>query len=662
MNIYEPLIWYDRERIDRFIPVLATVVPSEENGLIAVGPDGATYFTFPIRKGIKFQEGGDLTPEDVAYTFQRMLLQDRSGGPVWVLLEPIFGVYSIEDVVAQAGGDVEACEAVKRAVRVSDDGVSVVIRTVMPFLPLMQIMASGWGAVLDKEWVIAQGGWPGTCDNWRQWHDPAAEEDELFNAANGTGPYKLERWVPGEFISFVRNESYWRAQPGCENRYGPEMCTGLAAMPKVIINRVPEWSDRYLQLQTGDADLVYVPRQFVTQVDPLVEAGQVRMFKDLATVVAADGFFNFQVAEGSDFMPKLGGEPKPDFFNDINMRKAWNYSFNWDQYIEEVYLGEAEQRKGPIINGHLGYNPEQPVPSYDPAKAEQFFKAAWGGQAWEQGFEVTCAYNTGNDARKAACEMLEQNIEAINPKFKVNVQDLPWPTYLKALVGSQLAIFFIGWIEDYHDPHNWAFPYLHSDGTFAGFQHFDASGPVSYTYKYFPGKVGQTEEFDNLQQLFDELVVAGRNELDPERREKIYFEVQNAAIEFAVDLFLIQPLGRHYEQPWLMGWFYNPAYFGNFFYWYWKALPAEATVGSETDLSVPANTWGLWVHNKTEGTDVEVYVNGEKKTTLCGQPDAVCSIWSMSGWTAALVESVKLVSSGSATVEYAFLPGEAIGK
>ena len=81
LNIYETLIFYDREKLDKFIPQLATMVPSIENGLIFIGPDEATYITFPIRKGVKFQEGGDMTPEDVAYTIWRGLLQDRSGGP-----------------------------------------------------------------------------------------------------------------------------------------------------------------------------------------------------------------------------------------------------------------------------------------------------------------------------------------------------------------------------------------------------------------------------------------------------------------------------------------------------------------------------------------------------------------------------------------------------
>jgi peptide/nickel transport system substrate-binding protein len=156
MNIYDSLIFYDREKIDQFVPALATKW--------TISPDGKTY-TFTIRKGVKFHEGGDLSPEDVAYSLQRGLLQDRSGGPQWVLLDPILGVSSIDELAKEVG-DVRACEMVKEAISVQGD--NVVIKLKIPFAPMLQILAGTWGSVLDKEWMIAQGDWDGQCANWRK--------------------------------------------------------------------------------------------------------------------------------------------------------------------------------------------------------------------------------------------------------------------------------------------------------------------------------------------------------------------------------------------------------------------------------------------------------------------------------------------------------------
>jgi len=94
-NIYDFLVFYDGTHPDQFVPMVSTAVPSAENGLITNG--GRTY-EFPIRTGIEYHYGpvtdadgnvipgsGQLTAEDVAYSIQRAMLQDRAGGPTWML-------------------------------------------------------------------------------------------------------------------------------------------------------------------------------------------------------------------------------------------------------------------------------------------------------------------------------------------------------------------------------------------------------------------------------------------------------------------------------------------------------------------------------------------------------------------------------------------------
>ncbi|MEJ2223483.1 MAG: ABC transporter substrate-binding protein, partial [Desulfobacterales bacterium] len=93
-NIYEPLVFFDGSRTDAFIPVLTTRVPTLENGGIS---SGGTIYTFPIRKGVKFQDGAELTPQDVAYSFKRNMITDPDGGPMWMLLEALTGQSSTRD-------------------------------------------------------------------------------------------------------------------------------------------------------------------------------------------------------------------------------------------------------------------------------------------------------------------------------------------------------------------------------------------------------------------------------------------------------------------------------------------------------------------------------------------------------------------------------------
>ena len=545
-NIYETLVFYDREHVDKFIPLLAESW--------TVSPDGLVY-TFVIRKGIKFHAGGDLTPEDVVYSFQRALLQDRSGGPIHMIMEPIFDVASIEELVEREGGDEAAFKAVQEAIKLVDG--KVVITLTYPFAPFIQILAGSWMSVLDKEWVIAQGGWDGTA-NWRKWFDPAAEESELFDKANGTGPFMLERWLPGQEISFIRNPNYWR---------------GPAKLERAIIKIVPEWGTRLAMFEAGDADIIAVPRAYVAAMDPLVNAGKAKLFGPYPGTISQTGFFNFKVKDGSPFMPLLAGVPKPDLLADVHLRRAFNHAADLDTYIKEAWLGEAFKLRGPVLQGRLGYNPNQPIYNFDMEKAEAELRLAWDGQVWRNGCRITITYNQGNVQRKFVAEMIKRNIESLNDKRRaegyrvpivVEVLEIPWASYLKYMDDSQLAIFFIGWLEDYAHPHNWVHPFMYRTGAFAIGQNFDTVKNVEFApvhATWLPSKTYAT-----LQDLFDELVDLAKKELDVQKAEKLYFELNRLAVEYAINLASIMTTVRHYEQPWVQGWYYNPAYPGTYFY------------------------------------------------------------------------------------------------
>ena len=77
-NTHDTLITYKREDPTSFVPMLALEVPSLGNG--GISADGMTY-NFNIRKGVKFHDGTELTPSDVAYTFQRGILQGGTHSP-----------------------------------------------------------------------------------------------------------------------------------------------------------------------------------------------------------------------------------------------------------------------------------------------------------------------------------------------------------------------------------------------------------------------------------------------------------------------------------------------------------------------------------------------------------------------------------------------------
>jgi len=530
-NIYDTLIFFNREKVDEFIPKIAEKVPSMENGLVS--SDGLTI-TFPIRQGIKTHNDGTITPEDVEYSFERAMIQERDGGPTWMLLEPLLGVGYLADL-----GDLEDPEDAAKIGAMIDsvveaDGNNVVFKLAKPY-PLttfLQIWSQTWASIVDKESAVEHGAWPGNKDNWldvfAEYHNP--ETPELQEADCGSGPFKLESWTHGVEVSLVRFDDYW---------------AGPARLKRAVIKTVDEWGTRKLMFQQGDVDLCYVPRQYIAEIEGT--AG-IRCVKDLPTLANDGLFFTFEVSSASPYLGsgKLDGNGiPPDFFSDKNVRKAFAYSFDYEGYIKDVFLGEAKHVPGPIPEGLPFFNPDQTTYKFDLAKAEEHFKAAWDGQVWEKGFTLEILYNSGNVPRQTAAEILKENIESLNPKFHITTTAVDWPVYLRAMVRSQLPLYIIGWLADFPDAHNFVHPYMHSHGAFSSWQGYN-------------------------NPTVDELIEEGISETDPEARKNIYYELQRIYYEDVPSVIIEQALGRHWERDWVQGWYYNPIYPGNYFYDLWK--------------------------------------------------------------------------------------------
>jgi peptide/nickel transport system substrate-binding protein len=567
-NIYEGLVWFNRERTDSFVPILSTGWEANDAGDV---------WTFTIRDGVTFHAGGTLEPHDVAYSMWRALLQDRIDGPHWMTHEAFFGTYAMEDTLDAAvlaaeypDGDapedreavsiatatpeqlVLACEAVK-AVAVADDAAGTVTFNLNAPTPwIMALFANNFvGNVLDQEWMADNGGWDGSCDTWADYHDPAAEESILFDQANGTGPYMLDHWTPGEEIVLVANPNYWRADDNPIWEGGP---SGVASIQRVVYTIVDEWGTRLAMFEAGDADFVTTDPQYYSQIEPEYgvvcepdgtcedRGGWMQVFDHIQRPAMTPAQFNQAINNegGNVFMGsgELDGNGIPsDFFADLHVRRAFSFCFDYATFIDEGLAGQGAQAQGPIIAGMMGYRDDGYVFSYDPEACAAEFQASETG-VWDTGFYMQIAYNTGNDTRRLAAEVLKAGIESVNPSFQIQVVGMPWPVLLGARRAGKLPIYVGGWLEDFHDPHNWVHPFLHSQGAY--------------------GRVANIQE--PLASEFDAMIEQAAALTSADERRPIYEELQLMAQEEAVMIWLYQPLARYHFSPSIQGWYYNAAY------------------------------------------------------------------------------------------------------
>ncbi len=216
--------------------------------------------------------------------------------------------------------------------------------------------------------------------------------------------------------------------------------------------------------------------------------------------------------------------------------------------IVDALANEGVQAQGPIPQGMMGYLDEPALFSYDIAKCEEEFKLADvdgdgipagedDDDIWSKGFYMQIAYNTGNDTRRLSSEILKAGIEEVNPKFNIAVVGMPWPVMLNSRRAGKLPVYVGGWVEDYHDPHNWVNPFLYSQGAYGRIVNMDTENAA----------------------YFDDLILRGAAETDVPTRTAIYEEIQTQAQERAVDIWMYQVLEGVHFQTWINDYYYNPA-------------------------------------------------------------------------------------------------------
>jgi peptide/nickel transport system substrate-binding protein len=506
---YETLIDFKGESIDSFEPRIATVVPSLENGFLS--KDGLTY-AFPLRLGAKFHDGSVLSAADVKYSLMRFLLLDREGGPSNLLLYALVGVRGTGELPPD-----QIFDLADKAI--STEGGSVVLRLKKPFAPLLSILA-GFGHIVSKGYVEANGGWDGRKESWVDHRNPAKESSTLYARMNGTGPFKLESWDrAAKKVALVRNEEYWRKP---------------AALARVNVASVADSRERRRRLAAGEIDVAFVERRYLDQ------------FEGLPGVVVTDGLpaleaqntvlFNFDVEPKNN--PWLGsgglgdGVP-PDFFKDVEVRKAFAFAFDYDAFIREGYRSNAIQAHGPIPAVLFGYNPKQKPWPFSPYQAEGAFKRAKNGQVWERGFALSMAYTEGNAERRIACRLLKEGVEKLNAKFHVDCKALPESKLLDEFRAKRLPAFVYRWILDYPDPHNAVEPFLHSHG-------------------YFASMLGYANP------RADAMIEQAAAETDPAKRKALYYELQAMAIYDAPAIFTADSHNIVVRRAKVQGWLYHP--------------------------------------------------------------------------------------------------------
>jgi peptide/nickel transport system substrate-binding protein len=620
-NVYEPLIRFKGESVSEFEPCLADSY--------TVSPDGLTW-TFHIRENVKWHPWVDrngvvhtgdlLTPLDVEYSFERGLVLDQYGSPMWMLYLPLLGEHNSDAWDLDENGKIEGAEeaalaaAIDNAITRDDAARTVTLHLNFPFpqTAFKQILAQTWGSIVHFEFCRDYGNWPGPDKTFEQRWDPGwahfrryptnsyspldqkVPEAGSFPANRpappvmcGTGPYKFRYWDKSTLEwAADRFTDYWGGFP-TQGR-GPYI-------EHVYVKGIAEWSTRKMMFLAGEFDSCVVPRlnmfELLQAPDPTAEPlPGIVTIKDLPTLASDVIFFTCNINPDS---PYVGTGKFPDgipldFFANTHVRKAFAYALDFDTVLKEGWYNEGIQPATWWVKGLAPDYEDKTIEKYalDLSKVEAELKAAMFTQGgvtkslWEWGFTLTMLYNLGNDQRRLANALMIDAIQSLNakrsglPPFRIINLGIDWPVFLDAMEAMTMPVYQIGWLADFADADNWARPFMHSLGDYAYFQALDTDPNWDAAH-------------------VDELVERGITTPDGPEREAIYKELQRIYHDLVPSLPVVQPLGRRWQRDWVQGYYYNilgQGSLGNYFYIYWKAVAAApkpvdvSAVGSITPV------------------------------------------------------------------------------
>jgi len=339
-------------------------------------PDLLTWIIH-LRQNVLFSDGTPFNAAAVKFTFER-LLDPKVAAPRASLLNMVDKI----DVV---------------------DDLTVKITTKYPFGPFPAILTHGNSEIVSPTAVAKYG--------------------DLMQNPVGTGPFKLEEWVPGDHITLVRNDSYWGDAPKLQH---------------VIFRVIPEGSTRVGLLQTGEldfTDLVPTPLFATLKDDPEVTA-----VAPLGTPIRYLSF-NFQ----------------RDLLQNLKVRQSIAMAINREDIVTALD-GLASASKSIIGPKVFGYDPTAEALGYDynPEKAKELLAEA----GYPDGLTTTLWYGVTGDYPTVA-QVLQEQLSKIG--IKVELKGLDWATFLDATLNGEQDMFLLGWTNLTADGEELVYPNLHSD-------------------------------------------------------------------------------------------------------------------------------------------------------------------------------------------------------
>ena len=424
--------------IDRNLQVVPDLAKDWE-----ISNGGMTY-TFFLREDAKFHNGKPVTAQDFKWSME------RASDPV--TLSPVVDVYlgDIEGFKAKIEGRADSIPAI----RVIDD-YTLSITIDAPKVFFLSKLTYPTAYVLDRDYLEGNERW--------------------FNEPNGTGPFKLAEYAPGEILRLERNDAY---------HLGPAKLAGVD-----------------FSLSGGDSLLMYENDEIHVTGVGLIHLASIL---DPSNPLSKD---IIQAPPGFD-VSYFGMNSNEPPFDDVKVRQALNYAVDKATLAEVLLENLVVPAKGILPPALPGYTPDIRGYEYNPEKARQLLRDSKYGDDLEDFPRVVLTLPGSFGASvgpviEAIVQMWRENLD-----INIEILQTEWAIFLKDLHDERFQMFGgLAWSADYPDPENFL------DGLF------------------YSKSSNNNTKYSNLE--VDALLEQARVEQDQELRFDIYHRIEQMIMDDA---------------------------------------------------------------------------------------------------------------------------------
>ncbi len=348
-----------------------------------LSPDGKTY-TFHLRPGLVFSDGTPLTSSDVRFSLERVL-NPKTASPGAYLFGGIVGAKAF------AAGKAAHVSGIQ-----TPNPSTVVIKLTAPQPYFANVLAMPYARVMDPAQVAKYG-------------------KNISHHPLGSGPFMLQKWIPGQELDLVKNPRYYDAKHIYLN--------------SVTVKLNQNDQTRILEFQRGELSISDIP-------SPAFQ--QIAMNPKYAPYIVKN-------KDPDTYYIGMKNNQRP--FNNVLVRRALNYAVNKNRLVQ-LLNGRAIVSHGVIPPTMAGYDPTaQPYP-YDPAKARQLLAQA----GYPHGFS-TEIWTINDETSTKIVQSVASDLAAVGVKAAVRAVDSS-TFYSNVGAANKVPMFFTFWWQDYPDPYD----------------------------------------------------------------------------------------------------------------------------------------------------------------------------------------------------------------